>query len=126
MQPSDESGGRADDQEIESAASESGGTGLGSLDELIELAPAAVIVRTFDDVITYWSRGAEELYGWSRAEAIGQVTHALLHTVFPASRQAVDESLEKTGRWNGELVHTRRDGTTVVVASRQAVRRDQT
>src|SRR5579859_1746483 len=98
-----------------------------SIEDLIELAPVAVIVRDFgDDVITSWSRGAEDLYGWSRAEALGQVIHTLLQTQFPISRDDVVQTLRRTGQWEGELVHTRRDGALRVVASRQAVRRDET
>lgn len=99
---------------------------LARLAELLELAPAGLIVRNFDtDTITYWSRGAEEMYGWSRAEAIGQVTHRLLRTQFPVSKDEVDDTLQRVGRWEGDLVHTRRSGEQIVVASRQALHADE-
>jgi PAS domain-containing protein len=41
---------------------------------LLDLTHDSIVARRFDDdVITYWSRGAEELYGWDRAEAMGRV-----------------------------------------------------
>ena len=55
--------------------------------ELLDIAPVAALVRTLDgDVITYWSHGCEQLYGWTRAEALGQVSHSLLQTIFPTSQ----------------------------------------
>ena len=51
---------------------------------LLDLTHDTVFVRDMNDVITYWNRGAEELYGWRREEAVGKVTHELLQTVFPA------------------------------------------
>jgi PAS domain S-box-containing protein len=96
------------------------------LAELLDLAPVGVLVRSFGvDSVVYWSHGAEELYGWTAEEAFGQVTHTLLSTRFPESKEAVDEALAQSGQWSGELVHTRRDGAQVVVASRQAVQRDE-
>jgi PAS domain S-box-containing protein len=44
---------------------------------LLDLTHDTVFVRDMNDVITYWNRGAEELYGWQRDEAIGQVSHQL-------------------------------------------------
>ena len=70
--------------------------------------------------VTFWNREAQAIYGYSRAEAVGQVTHELLATVFPESRQAVDRALAREGQWAGELRHTRKDGTPIVVSSRQS------
>ncbi|HKA62394.1 MAG TPA: ATP-binding protein [Methylomirabilota bacterium] len=89
---------------------------------LLDLTHDTVFVRDEGDVITYWNRGAEELYGWSRAEAIGTIAHARMQTVFPVPFDDLMTEVHRTGRWEGELVHTRRDGSTVVVASRWALR----
>jgi PAS domain S-box-containing protein len=78
------------------------------------------------DVITYWNRGAEEFYGWTAAEVVGKVTtHKLLQTVFPAPLDEIDAELLRTDRWDGELVHTKADGTKVLVASRWSLQRDE-
>jgi PAS domain S-box-containing protein len=91
---------------------------------LLELIHDPVFVRDMTDVITYWNRGAEELYGWKREEALGKITHELLQTVFPAPLAQIMETLRSTGRWEGELLHTTRDGTQVIVASRWSFQRD--
>ncbi|MFG1432407.1 ATP-binding protein [Xanthobacter sp. V2C-8] len=93
--------------------------------ELLDLSHDAVFVRAPDDTITYWNRGAEELYGWSRHEAIGQPAAHLLRTRFPAPRAAIRAELLRTGRWDGELLHTRRDGGLVTALSRWSLRRDE-
>ena len=89
---------------------------------LLDLTHDTVFVRDENDVITYWNRGAEELYGWTSAEAIGTVSHAQMQTVFPAPLEQIMAELTRTGRWEGELVQRRRDGTPVVVASRWSLR----
>ena len=92
---------------------------------LLDLTHDTVFVRDMNDVITYWNRGAEELYGWKKEEAIGQVSHQFTQTIFPAPLQKINEELLRTGRWEGELTHTKRDGTQVVVASRWSLQRDE-
>ena len=92
---------------------------------LLDLTHDTIFVRDMNDAITYWNRGAEELYGWSRDEAVGKVTHQLLKTDFPAPLKAIMEELLRSGRWDGELVHTKRDGTPVTVASRWSLQQDE-
>jgi PAS domain S-box-containing protein len=89
---------------------------------LLELAHDAIMVRNLNGKIRYWNRGAEVLYGWPRDHAIGRLTHDLLQTAFPVAFHEIQQALEKTGHWEGELRHTVRDGSTVIVSSRWAVR----
>jgi PAS domain S-box-containing protein len=93
--------------------------------ELLSLAHDAIIVRDPESRITFWNRGAEKTYAWSSTEAVGKVTHELLQTRFPVSRHAVDVALQEQGEWEGELTHLTRQGSAIVVNSRQSLRRDE-
>lgn len=92
--------------------------------ELLELAHDAIIVRDVDSTILFWNRGAQETYGWSAAEACGNVTHAFLQSEFPEPLDQIYEKLHSVGSWEGELVHWTREGKRLVVASRQVLQRD--
>src|SRR5947207_12282981 len=92
---------------------------------LLDLTHDTVFVRDMNDVITYWNRGANERYGWSSADAVGRVSHDLMQTSFPKALKDINAELLETGRWEGELVHIRRDRTPVMVASRWALQRDE-
>jgi PAS domain S-box-containing protein len=84
---------------------------------LIDLSPDAIIVKNVDETITFWSKGAESLYGWTKAEAIGKKTHELFKTRFPVSLKSVLADLKKTQHWSGELVHKTKGGKDIVVQS---------
>jgi diguanylate cyclase (GGDEF)-like protein/PAS domain S-box-containing protein len=93
--------------------------------QLLDLAHDAILVwdlRTGE--IRFWNRGAEELYGWNRADVLGRTPQAILQTRFPQPLAEINAVLVSTRRWEGELVHTRHDGSTVVVASRWALQVD--
>ena len=93
--------------------------------ETLDLAYDAILVRDMNAVITHWNRGAEEMYGWTPQQAIGKRSHELFKTVFPAPLVDIEAELLRTGRWEGELKHTKPDGSLLVVSSRWSLRRDE-
>ena len=92
--------------------------------KLLEIAHDAIIVRSISSAILLWNQGAELMYGWPAQEALGKITHSLLKTRFPESLEQAEARLFAEGWWEGELVHTCRDGTEITVASRQVLRRN--
>jgi PAS domain S-box-containing protein len=92
---------------------------------LLNLTHDTIFVRDMNDVITYWNRGAQELFGWTAEEAIGRHAHELLQTAFPAPIEKIRSDLIAAGRWDGELAKRRSDGTSVTVASRWSLRLDE-
>lgn len=93
--------------------------------DLIELSPDAMFVRTLDGHITFWSAGAEKLYGYSKEEALGKTTRDLLLTTLPEPFDSIVATLRKGGQWSGELVHRRRDGSLLTMQSRWLLRPGQ-
>jgi len=86
-------------------------------DAIIELDPA-------NDTIRFWNQGAEKIYGWTKAEAIGKDINVLLKTVFPQPPDQSKTALMRQGNWEGEVTQTRRDGTEIFVASRSTLERE--
>ena len=98
--------------------------GLVEQARLLDLSTDAIIVRDRENRITYWNRGAEEVYGWRREEALGKVTHELLQTEFPEPLERIVIQLERDNRWSGDVVHHHRDGKRINVATRWVLDRD--
>ena len=92
--------------------------------DLINLTHDAIFIRDMNGVVRNWNRGAEALYGWTAEEAEGRIALDLLKTVFPMPFERVMAELLDRGRWEGELVRTRKDGAQVVLASRWSLQRD--
>lgn len=85
---------------------------------LLDLSTEAIFAWEPDGPIRYWNAGAEKLYGFSREEALGSISHELLCTVFPRSKAQTVKRLLAKGEWEGELTHCHKDGHEVAVASR--------
>jgi len=92
--------------------------------EMLDLASDSIIIRDMSDRITYWNQGAEELYGWTKAEVVGEYIHTFLQTTFPKPLEEVLAEFFERGSWEGELHHTTRDDRHIIVASRWTLQRD--
>jgi PAS domain S-box-containing protein len=92
--------------------------------ELLDLTHDAIFVRSLEKKVIYWNRAAERLYGWQKEEVRGKITHEFLHTIFPKPLAEIQAEVFEKGYWEGELTHTRSDGTPVIVSSRWALRVD--
>ena len=88
---------------------------------MIEASHDAIIVREPGGRILQWNAGAQEIYGWSAAEAVGQNSHTLFQTVFPVSLEQMERELAQNGQWDGELRHTRRDGAEITIETRHII-----
>jgi PAS domain S-box-containing protein len=86
--------------------------------DLFDLLHETIMIRNMEGRIHYWNRGAEEMYGWTSDEAVGNVSHKLLQTKFPESLTKIESELVGKGQWDGQLIHTKRNGSTIVVESR--------
>ncbi len=89
--------------------------------DLLELTQDAILVREQDGKILFWNRGAENLYGWKREEAVGRSSHELLATHFPCPLAEIEKHLDDTRFWEGQLSHRKKDGDQITVASRWAL-----
>jgi len=90
---------------------------------LLELAYDAIFLRGPDGRITYWNASAEHTYGFTRAQAVGQESHVLLNTQFPAPLASIEAIASERGRWDGELTHRCANGQSIIVESRWAAQR---
>jgi PAS domain S-box-containing protein len=86
--------------------------------DIINRAHDIVVIRNFsDDRIMFWNSGAERVYGWTAAEAIGQSMGELIFAD-ENNRAAHLEQLLATGEFHGEIKHRAKDGREVIVNSR--------
>ena len=86
---------------------------------LLDLAP--VLVRDIENRIILWTRGAQQLYGFSRAGALGRSSHELLQTKFPSPLAHSHKAFHRDGSWEGELRHRTRDGRHRITVASQWV-----
>ena len=90
---------------------------------LLDLSHDSIVVRDLAGRIQFWSRGAEEMYGFTKLQAAGAISHDILSTAFPEPLAAIEEEFLRKGRWEGELQHTTREGAIILVNSRWVMQR---
>ncbi|MCC6857962.1 MAG: GAF domain-containing protein [Bryobacterales bacterium] len=87
---------------------------------LVDLARDAIIATGLDGSIEFLNRGAEDLYGWTAAEARGRNYAELLSTEPEVRFPEIGRALRTRSVWEAELRQRRRDGRVVGVWSRWA------
>lgn len=90
---------------------------------LLDGANDAISVRDLDQVVTYWNKGAERLWGWPANEAVGRPMSELVTLNDDEFRHALRSTLND-GYWTGELHETTREGRHLVVEARWTLIRD--
>jgi PAS domain S-box-containing protein len=88
--------------------------------EVIRQAYDAIFLRNSANAITLWNQGAERTYGYTPEEALGRSPHELLKTEAPIPLEEIYKQLGREGYWEGELLHTRKDGEQIIVETRWA------
>ena len=82
------------------------------VESLLEINPTAIVTVDRDGVVTSWNLAAEELFGYSRDEAIGRQVDDLVVGREDLRGQAVSyEQVLRAGRFHTVTQRTRRDGT---------------
>jgi two-component system CheB/CheR fusion protein len=85
---------------------------------LLDWSHDAIIVRDVQGLISFWNQGAEKLYGWTRAEAVGQMITSLLRTEYPKPFVELRDDLFRNNSCTAELIQTTRDRRRITVLSR--------
>jgi PAS domain S-box-containing protein len=91
---------------------------------LLDSASDAIIVRDLQARVLYWNRGAERLYGWTAAEAVGANIRDLHYRDMAAQFEETKQVLLKEGKWAGHARHVTKDGRHVDVETRLTLVRD--
>ena len=92
---------------------------------LLDQAQDAILVRDLAQNILFWNKGAEKIYGWSAAEAIGKNAEQLLYKDHSAAFDSARHAIIQDGEWNGEMRQVRRDGAEIIVQGRWTLVRDE-
>jgi PAS domain S-box-containing protein len=84
---------------------------------LIDLSPDAIIVKKPDETITFWNKGAEKLYGYTKQEAIGQKINILLKAKYFRSSDEIIAQLKQGKSWTSEITNYTKNNNKVIVQS---------
>lgn len=90
---------------------------------LLDKAHDAILVRDLDHRILFWNKGAERLYGWTAAEAVGQFVNRLLY-LDTSSFDVATRNVFEQDEWNGELKHIDKEGKEIFIEGHWTLVRD--
>lgn len=85
--------------------------------DLLDSAQIHILARDLNEHIIFWNKGAEKLYGWSKEEVLGKISHEVLRTEFPLPLKKINALFLKNGEWVGELKQFTKAGEAVFIHS---------
>ncbi|WP_235526243.1 PAS domain S-box protein [Nostoc piscinale] len=85
---------------------------------LIDIATDAIFVHDLANRILFWSRGAENLYGWTAEETVGKLAHEIFYRESLSQLEVGLQTTIEQGAWQGELEQVTKSGREIIVASR--------
>jgi PAS domain S-box-containing protein len=95
---------------------------------LLDQIDVSVILTDLDLTVLTWNAGAERLYGWTAKEAVGRPASETIlppDPGLPAEEDSFNLALQRDGRWDGEYVVRRKDGSTFPAHVRSRLISDQ-
>ncbi|SNS39142.1 PAS domain S-box-containing protein [Sphingomonas laterariae] len=95
------------------------------LANLLDLSDDTLSIRGGDGAMQFWNGGSTRLYGWAAEDMATPGSYARMHTRFDTAEEDVLAELVRTGRWEGHVTRTTRDGREVLVSVRWAASRTE-
>ncbi len=91
---------------------------------LLDVTTDAILVRSLDNQILFWNKGAERLYGWKEKEALRKNAERLLYKQIYPEIEVARAAVLSQGEWQGELKKVTKEKNEIVVQSRWTLMRD--
>jgi PAS domain S-box-containing protein len=93
--------------------------------EILANSHEGVVIVGLDNKVSLWNHGAEELFGWTSAEALNRPSEQVFGIDDLAVMTSMHTAVERDGFWNGEMRLKNRDGRKLVVDCRITLVRDE-
>ncbi len=91
--------------------------------KLLDLSQDAILIRDADRLVTYWNHGAETMFDFAAADAIGRDLVDLLRLRLPRPLDEIEEVLRVDGYWQGEVEAHDRSGRAMEVLTQWVAQR---
>lgn len=83
---------------------------------MLDTCPLAILSMGHDGQVLGWNKGAERMFGWTEAEALGRTCPTVPRVDRPAFRRMIRQVLDGKVVRGRTLLHRGKDGGTVMVA----------
>jgi two-component system, cell cycle sensor histidine kinase and response regulator CckA len=85
---------------------------------LLDVATDAILVRDLENQISFWNKGAENIYGWQASEVYQKNASEILYKETPPEVETALLTVISKGKWQGELHKVTKSGQNILVESR--------